>query len=74
MTNKYSSKQVSLTAIVLAISVMGDSMLYGVLPSHITEFGLTAGIGAGLILSVNRWIRLLSNSWAAAVYLSLIHI
>ena len=43
-------------------------MLYGVLPSHITEFGLTAGIGAGLILSVNRWIRLLSNSWAAAVY------
>lgn len=68
MTNRYSSKQVSLTAIVLAISVMGDSMLYGVLPSHITEFGLTAGIGAGLILSVNRWIRLLSNSWAAAVY------
>jgi MFS family permease len=68
MITNYSSRQVSLTAIVLAISVMGDSMLYGVLPSHITDFGLTAGIGVGLILSVNRWVRLVSNSWAAIVY------
>ncbi len=61
-------KQVGLTALILAISVMGDSMLYGVLPSHLSEFGLTAGFGAGLILSANRWIRLISNTWAARIF------
>ena len=43
-------------------------MLYGVLPSHLGEFGLTAGLGAGLILSANRWIRLVSNTWAAKIF------
>ena len=68
MYNDVPKKQVCLTAIILAISVMGDSMLYGVLPSHLGEFGLTAGFGAGLILSVNRWIRLVSNTWAAKIF------
>ena len=68
MYNDVPKKQVCLTAIILAISVMGDSMLYGVLPSHLGEFGLTAGFGAGLILSANRWIRLISNTWAARIF------
>ncbi|SVB46331.1 uncharacterized protein METZ01_LOCUS199185 [marine metagenome] len=68
MYNDIPKKQVCLTALILAISVMGDSMLYGVLPSHLSEFGLTAGIGAGLILSANRWIRLVSNTWAARIF------
>jgi len=68
MFNTTPARQVSLTAIILAVSVMGDSMLYGVLPSHLGDFELTAGLGAGLVLSANRWIRLVSNSWAASVY------
>ena len=43
-------------------------MLYGVLPANLGDFGLTAGLGAGLVLSANRWIRLISNSWAASIY------
>ena len=62
MYKQVPKKQVVLTSIILAISVMGDSMIYGVLPSNLDEFGLTAGLGAGLILSANRWIRLASNT------------
>ena len=54
MYKQVPKKQVVLTSIILAISVMGDSMIYGVLPSNLDEFGLTAGLGAGLILSANR--------------------
>jgi DHA1 family multidrug resistance protein-like MFS transporter len=57
--------QVALAATVMALSVMGDSMLYAVLPTRLTEFGLVAGAGVGLLLSVNRWVRLVTNSWAA---------
>lgn len=52
----------------MALSVMGDSMLYAVLPSMLGEFGMTAGLAAGVILSTNRWIRMFSNSWAAKIY------
>lgn len=60
--------QVVLAATVMAISVMGDSLLYTVLPSRLTEFGLVAGAGVGLVLSVNRWVRLATNGWAAWIY------
>ncbi|GIT17039.1 MAG: hypothetical protein CM1200mP38_6960 [Dehalococcoidia bacterium] len=43
-------------------------MLYAVLPSMLGEFGMTAGLAAGVILSTNRWIRMFSNSWAAKIY------
>lgn len=56
------------TSLVMALSVMGDSMLYAVLPSMLGEFGMTAGLAAGVILSTNRWIRMFSNSWAAKIY------
>lgn len=59
--------QVALAATVMSLSVLGDSMLYGVLPSRINDFGLVAGLGVGLILSVNRWVRLVSNTWAASI-------
>ena len=68
MFNTTPRQRVSVTATILAVSVMGDSMLYGVLPANLGDFGLTAGLGAGLVLSANRWIRLISNSWAASIY------
>ncbi len=48
---------VSVTA---ALSLLGDSMLYAVLPAYYPEWGLPL-FGVGIILSVNRFIRLLSN-------------
>ncbi len=51
---------VSVTA---ALSLLGDSMLYAVLPTYYAEWGLPL-FGVGLVLSVNRFIRLLSNPLA----------
>jgi DHA1 family multidrug resistance protein-like MFS transporter len=48
---------VSVTA---ALSLLGDSMLYAVLPTYYPEWGLPL-FGVGIILSVNRFIRLISN-------------
>jgi MFS family permease len=59
--------QITAASIVMAISVLGDSLFYSVLPSRLNDFGLIAGVGAGLLLSINRWIRLASNTWAASI-------
>ncbi len=61
---------VSPTATVL----MGDSLMYVVLPVAAIEFGvqeqfgLAASFWIGLALSINRFIRLGSNAFAASVY------
>ena len=57
-----------------AFVIMGDSLMYVVLPTAAIEFGLgeTFGLATsfwiGLALSINRLIRLASNAFAAAVY------
>ncbi len=54
--------------------IMGDSLMYVVLPVAALEFGVDGQLGLaasfwiGLALSINRFIRLLSNSLAASVY------
>jgi MFS family permease len=50
-----------------ALSLMGDATMYSVLPTHYAD----AGIGltsVGLILSVNRFIRLLTNGPAGWLF------
>jgi len=54
-------------AVAVGASVIGDAMLYAVLPANIESFGLQVGL-VGVILSANRFIRLASNTWAARVY------
>jgi len=57
-----------------AAVIMGDSLMYVVLPAQMAEFGVGETLGLGpafwvaVALSVNRFIRLGSNSFAAAVY------
>ena len=46
-----------------AFSLPGDQMLYSVLPVYYESLGLTA-VGVGVLLSANRWIRLLTNDLA----------
>jgi MFS family permease len=43
-----------------ALSLMGDATLYAVLPTHPADAGIALG-AVGVILSVNRLIRLISN-------------
>ncbi len=57
------SRPVVLIALATAFSLLGDQMLYSVLPTYYTELGLMP-YQVGLILSVNRWIRLLTNHLA----------
>ena len=58
-----SSRAVVLIALATAFSLLGDQMLYSVLPTYYTELGLMP-YQVGLILSVNRWVRLVTNSLA----------
>ena len=57
-----------------AAVIMGDSLIYVVLPVAAVEFGvqeqfgLAASFWIGLALSINRFIRLGSNAFAASVY------
>ncbi len=54
--------------------IMGDSLIYIVLPASIADFGLTDSFGVspaiwiGLALSINRLVRLAGNSLAAASF------
>ena len=52
-----------MTAVMAAV-IMGDSMLYNVLPSNVAAFGVPAGL-VGVLLSANRFVRLASNPLAA---------
>ncbi|MCM3131041.1 MFS transporter (plasmid) [Paenibacillus urinalis] len=45
-------------AIITAICLFGDAMLYAVLPVYSKDFGLTALWQVGVLLSINRFIRI----------------
>ena len=50
-----------------ALSLMGDATLYTVLPTHTAEAGISLA-SVGLMLGVNRAVRLLFNPVAGRVY------
>jgi MFS family permease len=50
-----------------ALSLMGDATLYTVLPTHMSDAGITLA-GVGVILGVNRAVRLLLNGPAGVAY------
>jgi MFS family permease len=50
-----------------ALSLMGDTALYAVLPTHTATAGVTLA-SVGILLSANRWIRLITNGPAGLVY------
>jgi MFS family permease len=59
-------RPVMLVSTAVALSLLGDSLLYAVLPSQAEAVGVPIGL-VGIILSANRFIRLLSNTWAGHV-------
>lgn len=62
--SKLAPRRVFLVTAVLAATIMGDSMLYNVLPSQVDAFGISLGL-VGVLLSANRVVRLVSNQVAA---------
>lgn len=58
-----SSHAVVFIALATAFSLLGDQMLYSVLPTHYAKIGLMP-YQVGIILSVNRWVRLITNTLA----------
>ncbi|GAA5417513.1 hypothetical protein Pryu01_02587 [Paraliobacillus ryukyuensis] len=55
-------------AILTGIAVMGDAMLFIVLPIYWVDFGLTAIWQIGALLSINRFIRLPINPLVGYFY------
>ncbi len=51
----------------LALATLGDSLLYTILPSYYPHLGLIP-LQVGILLSVNRWIRLATNHMAEFCY------
>jgi MFS family permease len=61
-------KPIILMALITAVSLFGDSMLYIALPLHWKEVGLTSLVEVGILLSANRFIRLPLNPLISWLY------
>jgi len=58
---------VTVTAAVIGLCILGDSFLYGLLPLEAKNLGIALPL-VGILLSANRLVRLISNTWASAVF------
>ncbi len=65
-----SQKSIRLTLIVavaISLSIMGDSLMYSLLPLEASSLGIALPL-VGILLSANRLVRLFSNTWISAVF------
>jgi MFS family permease len=62
MTGNY-YKTVVVIAVIVGLSIMGDSLMYSLLPLEAEALGIPLSL-VGVLLSANRVIRLISNTWA----------
>jgi hypothetical protein len=53
---------VTTTSFVIALCILGDSLMYSILPLEAANLGIGLSL-VGVLLSANRFIRLLSNGW-----------
>ena len=61
------SSSIITTSLAVAFSLLGDSALYAVLPSQAETIGLRLSL-VGVILSANRFVRLLTNISSGYIY------
>ncbi|WP_373229340.1 MFS transporter [Cohnella sp.] len=61
-------KPVVIVALITAVSLFGDSMLYVALPIHWEDAGLASLLEVGILLSANRFIRLPFNPLISWLY------
>jgi len=58
---------VFLVGLTIGLSILGDSFLYGNLPIEAENLGIALPL-VGVLLSANRLVRLISNTWASSVF------
>ncbi|NAP00858.1 MFS transporter [Halomonas sp. MG34] len=63
-----SEKPVIVIALITAVCLLGDTMLYIVLPIYWKSFGLTSLWQVGVLLSINRFVRLPLNPFVGWLY------
>jgi MFS family permease len=51
----------------IGLSILGDSFLYGNLPIEAENLGIALPL-VGILLSANRLVRLISNTWASSIF------
>lgn len=66
--NRDNSRVINIVATVTALSLLGDSMLYIALPIYWEQVGLESLWQIGILLSINRFIRLPVNPVVGWVY------
>jgi MFS family permease len=58
---------VFIVGLTIGLSILGDSFLYGNLPIEAQNLGIALPL-VGVLLSANRLVRLISNTWASSVF------
>ncbi len=58
---------VTTTSLVIALCILGDSLMYSILPLEAGNLGIGLPL-VGVLLSANRLIRLISNGWASTLF------
>lgn len=59
-------RAVALSGAVIGLGLLGDTLIYAVLPLYHAELGMSLAM-VGVLLSLNRWTRLLANSLVAGI-------
>ncbi len=60
-------RRITVVSLAVATSLLGDSALYTILPTHAEQLGIRLAL-VGILLSANRFVRLISNSWSGKVH------
>jgi len=58
---------VFIVGLTIGLSILGDSFLYGNLPIEAENLGIALPL-VGILLSANRLVRLVSNTWASSMF------
>jgi len=67
MKNQQASRLVTIVGGTIGLSIVGDSLLYTILPLEAENLGISLPL-IGVLLSANRLIRLISNTWASIIF------
>ena len=62
-----SNQLVLAVALATGLSIMGDSLMYSLLPLDAPNLGIALPL-VGVLLSANRLVRLVSNTWSASLF------
>ena len=66
MSTSMSWKTVITSSSILSLALVGDALIYAVLPVHAEAFGINL-VWVGVLLSVNRFVRVFAYGWIAGL-------